>query len=82
MSAAPSRVWSACGTGSWTGCWPSAWCRRGAGYRIIQGLVARSPLDELGNPEGKADFPDSLKPEALRLAGLVSDAEYAEACVG
>ncbi|WP_027866621.1 hypothetical protein [Massilia alkalitolerans] len=55
---------------------------RGAGYRVIGGLVACSPLDELGNLDAKVDFPGSLKPEALRLAGLVSDAEYAEACVG
>lgn len=54
----------------------------GAGYRVIQGLVARSPLDELGNPEGEADFPASLRPDALRRAGLVSEAEYAEAQYG
>lgn len=52
---------------------------RGFGYRIIGGLVACSLLDEFGNPEGKLSFPGSLRPCALYLAGLVSEAEYAEA---
>lgn len=51
----------------------------GFGYRIIGGLVACSPLDELGNPEGKVSFPGALRPQALYLAGLVSDLDYTEA---
>lgn len=48
----------------------------GFGYRIIGGLVACSPLDEFGNPEDRLVFPDELKPHALFLSGLVSEAEY------
>lgn len=52
---------------------------RGFGYRMIDGLVACSALDEFGNPEDKVRFPGELTPHALLLASLVSEAEYAEA---
>lgn len=52
---------------------------RGAGYRIIGGLVACSVLDELGSLEDKVGFPAELTPHALYFAGLVSEAEYDEA---
>ena len=51
----------------------------GYGYRIINGLVACSALDEFGNTKGRVSFPDSLTPKNLFLAGLVSQAEYEEA---
>lgn len=51
----------------------------GHGYRIIQGLVACSTLDEFGNTEDRVSFPDGLRPQGLLLAGLVSQAEFDEA---
>ena len=52
---------------------------RGVGYRIIGGLVACSPLDEFGNPEGKVRYPGELAPCALHRAGLVGETEYQQA---
>ena len=52
---------------------------QGYGYRIINGQVACSPLDEFGNTEDRLSFPSVLAPEGLLLAGLVSQAEYQEA---
>ena len=51
---------------------------RGFGYGIIGGLVVCSELDELGQPEGRPRFPPALAPQGLLLAGLISEAEYAQ----
>ena len=51
----------------------------GFGYRIINGLVACSALDEFGSLEDRVSFPDALTPQGLYLAGLVSKAEYEQA---
>jgi len=52
---------------------------RGFGYRVIDGLVACSVLDELGNPDDEVSFPSELTPHALLRAGLVCQSEYDEA---
>ncbi|MCC2973137.1 hypothetical protein [Massilia sp. IC2-476] len=51
----------------------------GFGYRVIGGRVACSPLDQLGRPAGRPSFPRALMPTALLQAGLISQAEYAQA---
>ncbi len=49
---------------------------RGAGYRVIGGMLACSALDEFGNPEDDVVFPQALTPRALLQAGLISEVEY------
>ena len=51
---------------------------RGFGYRIMKGLVACSPLDELGYSTS-VSFPEYLTPIGLYRAGLISAGEYNEA---
>lgn len=51
---------------------------RGFGYRIMKGLVACSPLDELGYSTS-VSFPEYLTPIGLYRAGLISASEYNEA---
>lgn len=51
----------------------------GFAYRVIRGRVACSPLDQLGRPVGRPSFPKALGPLSLYQAGLISEAEYAEA---
>lgn len=48
----------------------------GYGYRIIQGRVACSILDEFGSTEDRVSFPSALTPQGLLLAGLVGRDEY------
>ena len=49
---------------------------RGFGYRVIDGRVAYSVLDDFGNPKGGVSFPQELTPQGLLKAGLISRAEY------
>lgn len=51
----------------------------GFGYRVIGGRVACSLLDQLGRPAGRPGFPRTLTAYALLQAGLISEAEYAQA---
>ena len=53
----------------------------GYGYRIIQGRVACSILDEFGNVEDRVSFPSALTPQGLLLAGLVGRDEYEQAAL-
>lgn len=52
---------------------------RGFDYSVIGGMVSCSLLDELGQPDGRPNFPRALAPRALFQAGLISEAEYVRA---